>query len=166
MPFVELVRRSITRTSSPLCASFRVTWDPRKPLAPITSFFLRSDVLLALVMSHVVGSSQLATRQAYSRVAQPIRDAQGKQRIEDVLAKPGQLRRFDAPLPVGLLVRLVIMPVAAQIQSGGQPDHIVERPHAHRSRGGCQRDLRCMSLVHCRLRRLPQGLPDERDELT
>src|ERR1700692_3540334 len=165
MPFVELVRRSITRTSSPLCASFRVTWEPRKPLAPITSFFLRSDTLLALVMSLVVGSSQLPTRQAYSRVAQPIRDAQGKQRIEDVLAKPGQLGRFDAPLPVGLLVRLVIMPVAVQIQSGGKPDHVVERPHTHRSGGGCERNLRCMNLVHCRLRGFPKGLPDKRDEL-
>ena len=38
MPLVELVRRSMTRTCSPAATSWRVTWEPKKPLAPMTSF--------------------------------------------------------------------------------------------------------------------------------
>jgi hypothetical protein len=36
MPRVELVGRSITRTSVPLDTSWRVTCEPKNPPAPIT----------------------------------------------------------------------------------------------------------------------------------
>src|ERR1700738_3571180 len=51
--FVELVFRIIIRTSSPACTSCRVTWEPTKPLAPMTSFF---TVALAVGGSEHVGS--------------------------------------------------------------------------------------------------------------
>lgn len=37
--FVELVRRINTRTASPRATSWRVTWEPTKPLAPTTNSF-------------------------------------------------------------------------------------------------------------------------------
>jgi hypothetical protein len=41
MAFVELVRRIITRASSPRSTNCRVTWEPRDPLAP-TNKLLRA----------------------------------------------------------------------------------------------------------------------------
>src|SRR6476620_10842260 len=113
MPLVELVLRSITRTRWPRVASSRTTWDPRKPLAPMTSCVPPSGPLSRPAIRLPSDRFDLGNDDIDWRVRLNHR-AIG---IDQIETRAGELGVFDHPFTGDLFIAIVVVAIAVHPES-------------------------------------------------